>query len=65
MTTISKRQREILHWFAEGYSMQQICLLMGISYNVINKHTASIRQRWQAENNTKAVAIAFQMGIIW
>ena len=65
MKPISKRQREILHWLAEGYNPQQICLIMGIQYSTLKNHLVCVRQRWGIKNSTATVMVAFQKGIVW
>jgi LuxR family quorum sensing-dependent transcriptional regulator len=62
--TITSRERQALQLAADGLRDQEIALRMGISRHGAEKHLRSAREKLQARNTIKAIAISMRLGII-
>ncbi|WP_238367002.1 helix-turn-helix transcriptional regulator [Mesobacterium pallidum] len=55
---LSDRQREILEWIADGKSLQDVCVLTGLSLSSVEKHLRRARDLLGVETTPHAVAKA-------
>ena len=53
---LTARQREVLNWISDGKSLQDVCVLMGLSLSAVEKHLKSARARLDVETTAQAVA---------
>ena len=53
---LTARQREVLNWISDGKSLQDVCVLMGLSLSAVEKHLNSARARLDVETTAQAVA---------
>jgi LuxR family transcriptional regulator, quorum-sensing system regulator BjaR1 len=62
--SLSKREREVLQWAAEGKSEWEIGHILGLSEHTAEKFIRSARSKLHAGNRTHAVAQALRLGLI-
>lgn len=55
---LSPRQREVLQWVAEGKTMQDTAMIMGISPAMVEKHLRLAREALDVETTAHAIARA-------
>jgi DNA-binding NarL/FixJ family response regulator len=60
---LSRREIEILSFFADGKSTKNIARLLGVSPRTIETHSASIMRKLGAANRVQAVVIGIRAGI--
>lgn len=53
---LTARQREVLNWISDGKSLQDVCVLTGLSLSAVEKHLKSARARLDVETTAQAVA---------
>ena len=61
---LSKREREILQWTAEGKTSAEIAIILSISENTVNFHQKNMQKRFNAPNKTQIACYAVATGII-
>jgi DNA-binding CsgD family transcriptional regulator len=61
---LSPREAECLRWFAEGMSMQDIALMLDISYRSVRSYIDEATNKLGAANNRQAGTIATRIGLI-
>lgn len=61
---LSPREAECLRWFAEGTSMQDIALMLNISYRSVRSYIDEATAKLGAANNRQAGTIATRIGLI-
>lgn len=61
---LTKREREVLVWVANGKSYWETGQILGISEGTVRIHLASIRKKLNAANTTNAVAKALHQKTI-
>jgi DNA-binding CsgD family transcriptional regulator len=54
--TLTGRQREILEWVADGKSLQDVCILTGLSLSTVEKYLRRARDELGVETTAQAVA---------
>lgn len=54
--TLTGRQREILEWVADGKSLQDVCILTGLSLSTVEKYMRRARDELGVETTAQAVA---------
>ncbi|SLN47443.1 helix-turn-helix transcriptional regulator [Roseisalinus antarcticus] len=54
--TLGPRQREVLEWVADGKTLQDVCLLTGLSRSAVEKHLRRARDDLGVETTAQAVA---------
>lgn len=59
---LSAREREILHWIAEGKSDWQIGRILAISAKTVNYHTENVKRKFGVATRMQAVVSAIQQG---
>jgi len=64
MPILSRREREVLQWAAEGKTEWEIGQILGLSEHTADKFVRSARLKLAAENRTHAVAQALRLGLI-
>jgi len=64
VTVLSKREREVLQWAAEGKTEWEIGVILGLSEHTADKFIRSARAKLGATNRTHAVAQAIRMRLI-
>jgi DNA-binding CsgD family transcriptional regulator len=62
---LTARQREALEWVADGKTMQDVGLLMGVSAAMVEKHLRLARDALDVETTTQAVAKSALMNMIF
>jgi DNA-binding CsgD family transcriptional regulator len=62
---LTARQREALEWVADGKTMQDVALLMGVSSAMVEKHLRLARDALDVETTAQAVAKSALMNIIF
>ncbi|WP_022963680.1 response regulator transcription factor [Halopseudomonas pelagia] len=63
-TSLSIRERQVLHWVAQGRSNRHVAQLLSISEATVKGHLHNTMNKLGAHNRTHAVTIALQQGII-
>lgn len=53
---LTPRQSEILEWIADGKSLQDVCVLTGLSLSAVDKHLRKLRDSLGVETTAQAVA---------
>ena len=61
---ITRRERECLHWIAQGKSSADIAAILGISENTVNFHIKKVLAKLEVHSRTVAVLRAQSMGIL-
>ncbi len=61
---LSDRERECIHWVAEGKTTDEIAVILGLTSNTVNSYLAHAIQRCGARNRAMAVAAAIRSGAI-
>ncbi|VDY64120.1 Regulatory protein SdiA [Shimwellia blattae] len=61
---LSKREREILQWTAEGKTSSEIAMILSISENTVNFHQKNMQKRFNAPNKTQIACYAAATGLI-
>ncbi|QQZ41039.1 autoinducer binding domain-containing protein [Pseudomonas sp. SK3(2021)] len=62
--SLTKREKEILQWTADGKSSGEISMILRISENTVNFHLKSIQKKFHAPNKTFAAAYAAAQGLL-
>jgi DNA-binding CsgD family transcriptional regulator len=62
---LTARQREALEWVADGKTMQDVALIMGVSAAMVEKHLRLARDALNVETTAQAVAKSALMNIIF
>lgn len=62
---LSPREAECLRWFAEGMPMQDIPLMLDISYHSVWSYIDAATNKLGAANNRQAGTIATRIGLIY
>lgn len=61
---LSPREAECLRWFAEGMTMPDIALTLGVAYRSVRSYLDSATQKLGAANSRQAASIAIRLGLI-
>lgn len=61
---LTKREREVLLWTAQGKTSPEAATILGVSANTVNFHLKNTCRKLEANNKTKAAAIAVERGLI-
>lgn len=61
---LTVREREALHYLAQGLNQEEVGRLMGISVNAVKKHTSKIYNKLGAANRADAIHIATISGLV-
>ena len=61
---LTTRQLEVLHWCAEGKTIQEIAIIMQISVGTVEKHMRMARTSLEAENTAHAVRKATSLNLL-
>jgi LuxR family quorum sensing-dependent transcriptional regulator len=61
---LSRREREILQWIAEGKTAWEISRILTISENTVNTHMRNMRQKLNTSNTVHTVTEALRRGEI-
>lgn len=61
---LSPREAECLRWFAEGMSMPDIALTLGIAYRSVRSYLDEATQKLGASNTRQAASTAIRLGLI-
>ena len=62
--SLSVREKEIFHLFAEGKSTREISELLFISVKTVNTHKQNILEKLELKSNTELVKYALKNGLI-
>jgi LuxR family quorum sensing-dependent transcriptional regulator len=62
--TLSPREREVLLWFAEGKSAEDVGRIVGISPATVMYHYRSVADRYGTLNRTHTVVEAMRRGVL-
>lgn len=61
---ISSREREVLHWTADGKSDSVIAGILGISQDAVKYHRKNVYRKLEVSERTMAVLKAMRLGLI-
>ncbi|WP_246734892.1 autoinducer binding domain-containing protein [Chelativorans sp. ZYF759] len=61
---LSPREAECLRWFAEGMSMPDIALMLGVAYRSVRSYLDGATKKLGASNTRQAASIAIRLGLI-
>lgn len=61
---LSKREKEILQWTAEGKTSAEIAIILAISENTVNFHQKNMQKKFNAPNKTQIACYAAAIGLI-
>lgn len=61
---ITKRQHEVLHLLAKGYSNKQIAASLFLTEHTVKAHISALFSSFQANNRTECVQIAQRRGVL-
>ncbi|WP_198174209.1 helix-turn-helix transcriptional regulator [Mesorhizobium xinjiangense] len=61
---LSDRERECIHWVAQGKTTDEIAVILGLTSNTVNSYLVHAMQRCGARNRAMAVAAAIRSGAI-
>lgn len=61
---LSPREAECLRWFAEGVTMSDIALTVGVSYSSVRSYLDAATQKLGAANTRQAASMAIRLGLI-
>jgi DNA-binding CsgD family transcriptional regulator len=61
---LSPREREVITHIAQGMTAPQIAQAMGITVNTVESHKRRIFRRWGVTNQSQAVRLAVQLGVV-
>ena len=64
MKQLTKRESEVLHWFAENYDYKQTAEMMGISVSTVKSHAGAISQKLQSSGRVSIVWEARKNGLV-
>ena len=64
ITTLSKRQLQVLGLVAEGATDNEIAIRLGLSAKTISYYVKELRARLDARSRAHAVALAMRQGIL-
>lgn len=59
---LSSREREVLQQLAKGRTDRQIAVALGMSYQTVRTHTASLYRQLQVHGRIQAVRLAVDAG---
>jgi DNA-binding CsgD family transcriptional regulator len=62
---LTQRQREALEWVADGKTMQDVALLMGVSAAMVEKHLRLARAALDVETTAQAVAKGAMLNMLF
>lgn len=63
-STLTEREREVLHAAARGERNKEIAYKLGITERTVKAHLASIYQKFNVDSRAAAVAVAAQKGLL-
>lgn len=61
---LSPRELQVLKLIAEGKTIGQIALRLGVSEPTVKEHASRIRSKLGARNAPQAVHLAYQCGVL-
>ena len=64
LETLTRRERQVLRFAAEGMTSAEIAAMMGIGVRTVESHRASVLRKLDFQNQTELVRYAIQKGII-
>ena len=60
---LSQREREVLHWLAQGLSNKEIARTLSLSENTVKTHLANVYAKLGVGRRTEALKVARQLGL--
>ena len=63
-SNLSPRELECLQWIAEGKTVWECAMILGLSQHTVRCYLESARYKLNATSNTHAVSIAFRAGLL-
>lgn len=61
---LSERERECLHWVAEGKTAGEVAMILGVTANTVNSYLNHAIRKVGASNRAMAIATAIRGGVI-
>jgi LuxR family quorum sensing-dependent transcriptional regulator len=61
---VTDREREIIHWMAEGKTASEIGTILSVSEHTVARHVWSARLKFDAVNSMQLIAKAFRHQVI-
>ena len=62
--SLTKREKEVLHYLAQGLSNKEICREMDIQVATVKLHVSGVCKKLNVDNRTQAAITAHQYGLI-
>ena len=59
---LTKRERDVIRWSAEGKTVEDIGAILGISPHTVGEHLKNIRRKLGTLNAAHTVAVAIRLG---
>lgn len=63
-TALTKREKEVLSWTADGFSSEAVAARMGLSASAVNYHITNACRKIGASNKVQAVALAIRRNLL-
>ena len=60
---LSAREREVLHWLADGKTNAEIACILGVSLATVKTHVGRVLEKLQVETRTGACRRALELGL--
>ena len=60
---LSAREREVLHWLADGKTNGEIAIILGVSLATVKTHVGRVLEKLQVETRTGACRRALELGL--
>jgi len=64
LNTLTKREKQVLHYIAQALPNKQIAREMGIEVSTVKLHVGNVCKKLKAENRTQIAIMAHQHGLI-
>lgn len=61
---LTKREKEVLSWTADGFSSEAVAARMGLSASAVNYHITNACRKIGASNKVQAVALAIRRNLL-
>jgi len=60
LSTLTRREREILHWIAEGKRDSEIAAILNLSVRTVEQHVRTCLRKLNVETRTAACAVLWR-----
>ncbi len=59
---LTGRERDVVRWSAEGKTVEDIAVILGISPHTVGEHLKNVRRKLGTINAAHTIAVAIQLG---